>query len=197
MVGTETATLFIIINNAYLYLLTHSILIVDMTNRTRRAFLQAVGGATVVGTAATAAANPGNPGPPVSGSGTGTITERPEITLVREAGGNRFEDRIIRGTITGTLVGTFEQEVSGVVQKSGRVVFHGTMVFDGQVGECGDGTLNLRLSGRGRIKAPGFPITEGSIRVINQPANTVKVTGTGTLSQEGPNLAYEIQYRCR
>lgn len=169
----------------------------NMTSRTRRAFLLAVGGATVIGTSTSATANPGNPGPPVSGSGTGTLTAPPEIFPIREVGGNRFEDRILRGIVTGTLEGTVEQQVSGMVHKNGHVVFRGTMTFEGQVGDCGDGILNLGVSGRGHIEEPGFPITEASVRVINQPANTIDVTGTGTVSQEGANLTYEIQYVCR
>jgi hypothetical protein len=186
---------FVIINNAYLYVLTHSILVMDTTSRTRRAVLQAVGGATIVGTAATAAAKPGNPGAPVSGAGTGRILEL-ETTNVREADGNRHEDRTIRGPIGGTLEGTFEQHTSGVVHKSGRVVFHGTMMFTGTVADCGEGIINLKVSGRGRV-TPDGPITEGSIRVVNQAANTVGITGQGTVSQKNADITYEIQYRCR
>lgn len=166
-----------------------------MTNATRRTFLRVTGAATVFGTAVPAAANPDEAGVPRSGSGTGRITNLVS-TPIREVGGNRFEDRVLTGTVTGTLEGTFEQRVSGMVHKNGRVVFHGTMTFDGQVGDCGEGTLTLRVSGRGHIEAPGFPVTEASVRVIDQAANTVDVTGTGTVSQEGADLAYEIQYVC-
>lgn len=167
-----------------------------MTTTTRRVFLRAAGAATVFGVAAPAAANPDEAGEPRSGSGTGKITNLVP-TPIREVGGNRFEDRILTGTVTGTLEGTFEERVSGMVHKSGRVVFHGTMTFDGRVSDCGEGTLSLGMSGRGHIEQPGFPITEASVRVIDQAANTVDVTGTGTVTQEGPDLTYEIQYVCR
>ena len=120
-----------------------------------------------------------------------------EITPIREVGGTSFEERILTGIATGTLEGTFEQDTSGMVHKSGRVVFDGTMTFTGQVGDCGEGILKLGASGRGHVPEPGFAITEASVRVINQAANTVDVTGTGTVFQRGPELTYEIQYVCR
>ena len=164
-------------------------------NSTRRAFLIAAGSAGVVGTTPTAAAR-GNSGPPVAGSGDGLITNL-DVFPVREVGGNTFEDRILRGTVTGTLDGSFEQNVSGMVHKNGRVVFRGTMEFTGALANCGEGTINLGVSGRGHIPRPGFPITEANVRVIKQPANTIDVTGTGVVFQEGPELTYDIRYVCR
>lgn len=168
-----------------------------VTNRTRRAFLQTAGAAGILGTATSAAAATNNPGPPVSGSGEAIITDL-EVFPVREVGGNTFEDRVLRGeTLSGPLDGTFEQTVSGKVHASGRVVFRGTIEFTGSLGDCGEGIINLGVSGRGHVPEPGFPITEASVRVINQAANTIDVTGTGTLSQTGPHLLYDIQYVCR
>lgn len=167
------------------------------TNRTRRAFLHTIGAASVIGTATTGAAARDNPGPPVSGSGDAVITNL-EVFPVREVGGNTFEDRVLQGrTLSGPLDGTFEQKVSGKVHENGRVVFRGRMEFTGTVGDCGEGTINLGISGRGDVPEPGLPITEASARVINQAANTVDVTGTGNLSQEGPFLTYDIRYVCR
>ena len=120
-----------------------------------------------------------------------------EVTPIREAGQNRFEDRVLTGTVTGTLEGTFVQDTSGVVHESGRVVFDGTMTFTGRVSDCGEGTINLAVSGRGHIPEPDFSITEASVRVVEQAANTVDVTGQGTVFQEGPNLTYDIQYNCQ
>lgn len=165
-------------------------------NRTTRRSIVRVIGATTVGAMASAATSPAAAQPPVSGSGTGQITDV-EITNVREVDGNRHEDRILRGTIDGTLEGTFVERVSGVVHKSGRVVFHGTMVFTGQLEDCGEGTIHLGLSGNGRVPQPGFPITEASVRVINQASNTIDVTGQGTVTQEGQDLTYDIQYVCK
>jgi len=170
--------------------------VVTMTKITRRAVLRAGGAAAILSTPTAVAANPNNPGPPVQGSGKGLITGL-EIIPIREVGGNSFEERILTGTATGTLEGTFVQDTQGVVHKSGRVVFDGTMTFTGQVGDCGEGTLTLSVSGRGHVPEPGFPITEASVRVINQAANTVDVTGTGTVFQEGPFLTYVIEYVCR
>ena len=167
------------------------------TNRTRRAFLHTVGAASIIGTATSAAAARDNPGPPVSGSGTARITNL-QVFPIREVGGNTFEDRVLRGvTLTGPLDGTFEQTVSGKVHASGRVVFRGRIEFTGSLADCGEGIINLGVSGRGQVPEPGFPITEASVRVINQAANTIDVTGSGTLSQIGPDLAYDIQYMCR
>jgi hypothetical protein len=135
-------------------------------------------------------------GPPQSGSGEGMITDF-DITPVREAGGNRFEDRVLTGFVTGDLEGSFVEHVSGMVHKSGRVVFSGTMTFTGTVGDCGEGTITLGLTGRGEVVEPGFPVTEAQVRVIDQSSNDVAVTGTGTVSQEGPSLTYDISYVCR
>jgi hypothetical protein len=139
---------------------------------------------------------PAAPGPPLAGEGTGAIATV-EITSSREAGGNRIESRELTGTVTGTLDGEFVEHVSGVVHRDGRVTFSGTMVFTGTVGECGEGTITLGLSGQGEVPVPGFPITEASVRVIEQAANTVAVTGVGTVQQEGVLLTYAIQYVCR
>jgi hypothetical protein len=165
------------------------------TRKTRRAVLGTIGGTTIFGAGTLAAVSPAA-AQPVSGSGTGQITDV-QITDVREADGNRHEDRILRGTVEGTLDGTFEQHTSGVVHESGRVVFHGKMTFTGELEDCGEGTINLRLSGKGHIPRPGFPITEGTVRVVDQAANTIAATGQGTVFQEGPDLTYDIQYICK
>ena len=150
-----------------------------------------------MGTATSTATARGNPGPPVSGSGEAVITNI-DVFPVREVGGNTFEDRVLTGkTLSGPLDGTFIQTVSGTVHANGRVVFRGRIAFTGSVDDCGEGTIDLGVSGRGDVPEPGFPITEASVRVINQATNTIDVTGTGTLSQRGPNLSYDIQYVCR
>jgi hypothetical protein len=136
-------------------------------------------------------------GPPMTGTGTAVI-ESIEITPIRNAGGNRIETRTLTGrTIDGTLDGTFVQHVTGVIHPNGLVTFHGVLLFTGTVEGCGweEGTLILGLSGRG--EAGMMPVTEASVRVINQAANTLLVTGQGTVFQEGPQLGYEIRYICR
>ena len=168
-----------------------------VTNPNRRAFLHTVGAAGIFHTATPAGTADANPGPPVSGSGEARITNIEEYP-VREVGGNLFEDRVLEGkTLSGPLDGTFEQSVSGKVHASGRVVFRGRIEFTGSLSDCGDGIINLGVSGRGDVLQPGFPITEASVRVINQATNTIDVTGTGTLSQSGQKLTYDIQYVCR
>jgi hypothetical protein len=100
--------------------------------------------------------------------------------------------------VTGTLDGTFVQHVSGVVHPNGHVTFAGTMTFTGTVGECGEGTVTLGLSGRGLAgQPPDFPITESRVRAINQASNTVAVTGQGTVSQTGLGITYDLKYVCR
>jgi hypothetical protein len=140
------------------------------------------------------AAPAGAAGPPQQGSGEGVITIA-DIEFVREAGGNSVQNREIHGTVTGTLEGTFVQEVRGVVHPNGHVTFQGTMTFTGTVGECGEGTVTLGLSGHGQAGA--FPITESRVQPIRQAANDVAVTGQGTVSQSGPFITYELQYACR
>ncbi len=134
-------------------------------------------------------------GPLETGSGTGVITGI-DIRPVRDVGGNRFEDRTLQGTVDGALDGTFVQETSGKVDKHDRVVFRGRITFSGELENCGEGTIQLGMSGKGHIPEAGFPITEARVRVINQAENTIAITGTGTIRQEGPNLEYDIRYQC-
>lgn len=143
--------------------------------------------------AALVLAAPAAAGPPQTGSGTGMITSL-DITSQREAGGNSIQERSLTGTVDGTLQGTFVENVRGVVHRNGLVTFSGTMTFTGVVGECGEGTIMLGLSGRGQA---GTPVTEAKVRVVNQAANTVGVTGNGVVRQAGPFLTYEIRYVCR
>jgi len=155
--------------------------------RARRLFAGvAAAAATLIVAASVAAA------PPAAGSGTGTIALR-AVTPVRIAGGNVFQDRDLAGTVSGTLVGTFEEQVSGVIHASGLVTFQGTMTFTGTLAGCGSGTLTLGVTGRG---IAGAPVTESNVRVIDSADNTISAHGTGTVSQVGPNLTYEITYQC-
>jgi hypothetical protein len=149
-------------------------------------------GGLAAAVAALIVAAPVAAGPPATGSGTGTIGLR-AVTPVRTAGGNVFQERDLAGTVTGTLVGTFEEHVSGVIHATGEVVFHGTMTFTGTVDGCGSGTFTLGVTGKG---VAGAPVTESSVRVIDNGDNTLAVRGTGTVSQVGPSLTYEIQYQC-
>jgi hypothetical protein len=96
--------------------------------------------------------------------------------------------------VTGVLSGTFVEHVRGVIHPSGLVTFQGTMEFTGTMEGCGEGTILAHLSGRGQA---GVPVTEASIRVIDQAGNTIAVTGTGTVEQIGPSLTYELRYVCR
>jgi hypothetical protein len=137
-------------------------------------------------------------GPPREGSGTGQITGV-EITPVREVGGNTFEDRVLTAQVEGTLTGEMVQHVSGMVHKNGHVVFSGTITFQGTVDGCGDQehTVTLGISGKGDVPVPGFPVTQASVRVIDQASNTLSGTGQGTVNQVGPDLSYELRYVCR
>lgn len=135
----------------------------------------------------------GAAGPPVTGAGTGTVASL-EITSAREAGGNVIQDRTLTGTVTGTLEGSFEQHVRGVIHGDRLVTFQGTLTFTGTLEGCGEGTITLGVSGHG---VPGVPVTESTVRVINQSSNTIDVTGVGTVSQVGPAMEYELRYVCR
>lgn len=130
--------------------------------------------------------------PPMEGSGTGTITSV-EITSSREAGGNVIQERTLTGTVSGTLDGTFVEHVRGVIHDRGHVTFQGTMQFTGTVEGCGAGSVTLGLSGRG---VAGLPVTDAQMRVISHATNTIDVTGTGTVHQQGPSLVYDIRYVC-
>jgi hypothetical protein len=138
-------------------------------------------------------------GPPVSGEGTGVLTAPPEITVVRQAAGNRTEDRVLYGQVTGSLTGTFVQHVTGTVhERRSSVTFRGTMRFTGTVAGCGDEvhTLTLGVTGRGDTSTPGFPVTVATVRVLRQPENTLRATGSGVVEQEGPFLSYRVSYVC-
>lgn len=135
----------------------------------------------------------GAQGPPLQGSGTGTV-ESLVITSSREAGENVIQERTLTGTVTGTLEGTFVERVRGVIHGDRLVTFQGTLTFTGTLQDCGEGTITLGVSGRG---VPGVPVTEAKLRVIDQASNTIDVTGVGTVDQVGPNMEYELQYVCR
>jgi hypothetical protein len=139
-----------------------------------------------------ALAAPASAQPPRTGTGSGTIEIR-DISPVREAGGNLIQERSLEGTVTGALVGTYTEEVKGVIHKSGLVTFQGTMEFTGTVEGCGEGTFTLGLSGRG---VAGDPVTDATARVINHAANTLNIAGVGTLRQVGLTFTYEVQYVC-
>lgn len=132
-------------------------------------------------------------GPPLNGSGSGTITAL-EITSNVTAGGNRIQTRRLEGTLTGALEGTFTEHVRGVVHSTGLVTFQGTMEFTGTVADCGSGSILATVSGQG---VAGAPVTDASFRIVNQEAGTLAVSGTGTQHQVGPSITYEVQYVCR
>jgi hypothetical protein len=138
--------------------------------------------------------------PHVNGEGTGVLTAPPEITLVRQAAHNRTEDRVLRGQVTGSLNGSFVQHVTGTVhERRDSVTFRATMRFTGRVAGCGDEvhTLTLGVTGRGDTSTPGLPVTVATVRVLRQPENTLRVTGTGVVEQAGPFLSYRVSYVCR
>jgi hypothetical protein len=153
-----------------------------------RRLFAAIGGTV----AALMLALPVSASPLMSGTGTGTITSL-VITSNREAGGNRIQERVLAGTVTGTLEGTFVEEVQGVIHPNGRVTFQGTFTFTGTVENCGSGTFTLGLSGQG---IAGAPVTEARVRVIGGEPNPLGIRGQGTVSQVGPSLTYDVQYKC-
>lgn len=136
--------------------------------------------------------------PPEAGTGTGVIATIETIDGPRDAGPNRIETRRLTGTLEGALQGTFVEEVRGVVSADNEVRFQGTAVFDGALEGCGSGTVNLRVSGRGQAgQAPGLPATVANVRIVDQGSNTLAVTGHGTITQEGADLTYDIEFHCR
>ena len=132
-------------------------------------------------------------GPPQTGSGTGSITSLEEVST-RDAGRNVIKERRLTGTLSGTLEGSFVEEVRGVIH-DGRVTFHGTLEVTGSVLGCGEGTFVLGLTGEG--SAGVSPVTDAQVRVIHHASNTLPVAGTGTVHQEGPSLTYDIKYTCK
>ncbi|MGZ6871485.1 MAG: hypothetical protein ACXVFW_05560 [Blastococcus sp.] len=137
-------------------------------------------------------AAPAQAAPPLAGSGTGLFTAD-QVTSARNAGGNRIVERRLEGSMSGTLTGSISEEVRGVVHPDGTVTFQGTLVFVGTVDGCGTGTLTARLQGSGQAVPP---VTDATVTVIGQAANTVPVTGHGTVLQSGPDLSYSIRYSC-
>jgi hypothetical protein len=128
------------------------------------------------------------------GSGEGQIVIA-QIDEVAAPGGNSIQERVINGTVEGALEGTFVQDVRGVVRRDGQVTFQGTMTFTGTIGDCGEGTITLGLTGKG---AGGpLPVTESRVRPIRQAGNDIAVVGQGTVSQDGLDVTYELTYRCR
>jgi hypothetical protein len=132
-------------------------------------------------------------GPPQTGSGNGVITNL-EITSERTAGPNSIQERTITMAVTGTLDGTFVQEVRGVVHDGRFVTFQGTGTFTGTMEGCGAGTVTLGITGKG--SAGQHPVTESSVRVIGSASNTIDARGVGTVLQDGPLMSYEIRFIC-
>jgi hypothetical protein len=128
----------------------------------------------------------------LTGTGTGTV-QHLSIKTVRAADGNVIQERDLAGTVTGTLQGTFIEQVRGVIHPTGLVTFEGTITFIGTVAGCGSGTLTLGVSGQG---ATGAPVTDSQIRVIDAASNTIAAHGVGSVSQTGPLLNYQLQYHC-
>jgi hypothetical protein len=131
-------------------------------------------------------------GPPLTGSGTGVITSL-IITSSRTAGTNVIQTRRLEGMVDGVLQGTFTEDVRGVIHGNGLVTFQGTLEFTGSVADCPDVTgLTASIAGQGRA---GLPVSETRWAVTGSTGG--RVTGTGTIYQEGPALTYEGRYRCR
>lgn len=145
------------------------------------------------------AAPAGAQGPPLQGGGTGEIVIDPDkINEIRNAGGNSIQERELDGVIEGTLDGTFEERATGTVHRTGRITFRAELVFTGEIEGCGDEThtLVLKLAGQGQSTDVG-PVTEASVRVVGDERNTIDATGQGTVYQDGTDLTYDLQYRCR
>ncbi len=120
-----------------------------------------------------------------------------EVEVLRETGGNSHQARTITGTVQGTLEGTFVQEVTGTVKRNGDVTFGGIMEFTGTIDGCGPGAQSVTLGLSGKGIGGAAPVTESTVRVIRQPSNTLHATGHGIVSQEGLDLTYTLQYKCR
>jgi len=138
-------------------------------------------------------------GPLLQGGGTGQIVIDPGgIEEIRNAGGNSIQERELSGVIEGTLAGTFEERARGTVHRTGRITFRAELVFTGTVEDCGSEqhTLVLKLAGQGRSTDEG-PVTEARVRVVGDERNTLDATGQGTVYQDGTDLTYDLQYRCR
>lgn len=129
--------------------------------------------------------------PPVD-SGTGEITSL-SVDVIRDAGGNVTQVRTVEGTVEGPITGTFVETVTGVVHKSGLVTFHGMMIFKGSVDGCGAGTFTVGVTGRAQA---GVPTADATFRSIARGRQDLAITGTGTLRQVGPELRYDVRYRC-
>jgi len=131
-------------------------------------------------------------GPPLTGSGTGTITSL-VITSQVAVGNNVIQERTLEGVLSGALEGTFAESVRGVIHGNGLITFQGTLEFAGTLAGCGEGTLTASFSGTG---VAGAPTTDAFLRIINQSAGTIAAAGTGTQHQTGPNITYELRYVC-
>ena len=145
------------------------------------------------------AAPAGAQGPPLQGEGSGLIDlDKAAITEIRNAGGNSIQERELNGKLSGTLDGTFEETATGTVHRTGRITFRAELVFTGTVEDCGSEqhTLVLKLAGQGRSTDEG-PVTEARVRVVGDERNTLDATGQGTVYQDGTDLTYDLQYRCR
>ena len=125
---------------------------------------------------------------PTSGSGHFVFTSMTP-TSSRTADGNTIITANATGMLSGTLTGSFTQDIRQVFHSDGTSEFHGTVTCTCTVGGMA-GTVVLRFEGSGGSAGS----VQGQFTVVSATGNLDGLHGQGTFAQTSPAVAgtYEI-----
>ena len=131
-------------------------------------------------------------GPPAPATGTGTI-QTTEVVSVRSAGPVVITEFTQTGIVTGTLSGTFVEDVRVVQHRDGRITFGGSATITGTAAGCGTGDIPVRLEGSG---AGVGVAAHGRIQSVQASANTAGAHVVLEFDQVGFVFTYTGTVRC-
>jgi hypothetical protein len=130
--------------------------------------------------------------PPAPATGTGTVVTT-EVTSVRSAGPVVITEFHQTGTVTGTLSGTFVEDVRVIQHRDGRITFTGSATITGSAAGCGTGDIPVRLEGGGA----GVGVSaHGRIQSVRSSANTAGAHVVLEFDQVGAVFTYSGTVRC-
>lgn len=131
-------------------------------------------------------------GPPAPATGTGLIVTT-TVTSVRSAGPVVITEFTQTGTVSGTLTGTFVEDVRVIQRPDGRITFTGTATITGTVAGCGTGDIPVRLEGSGS----GVGVAaHGRIQSVQGSANTAGAHAVLEFEQVGAAFTYTGRVGC-
>jgi hypothetical protein len=131
-------------------------------------------------------------GPPAPATGTGTILTT-DVISIRSAGPVVITEFTQTGIVTGTLSGTFVEDVRVIQHADGRITFTGSATITAAVAGCGTGEIPVRLEGSGA----GVGVTaHGRIRSVQASENAAGAQVVLEFDQVGAVFTYSGTVRC-